>query len=178
MIAELLKFAKRLAALERRVDGLLRLAVVESVDPAAGTAVLSAGDGFSSPPVPYAQSGGPFKGHVPPGEGQQMLLLSPGGDLRSGVAIPAGFGGSHASPGDNAEANVFTFGGVRMEVKGDALVARVGGGTVTITGSEITLDGLSLTINGPAVTHGGTNIGKDHVHGGVLPGGALTNTPQ
>jgi hypothetical protein len=38
--------------------------------------------------------------------------------------------------------------------------------------------GGNLAVNGGSVTHGGVNIGKTHVHGGVSSGSATTLVPQ
>lgn len=45
-----------------------------------------------------------------------------------------------------------------------------GGSTATISGS--------VSINGPSLTHNGKNVGSDHTHGGIQPGGSNTDGPN
>lgn len=54
---------------------------------------------------------------------------------------------------------------------GQGIVLTMGGVTLTVS------DG-GVAIEGGQVTHNGTNIGSDHVHGGITPGGANTAGPQ
>lgn len=44
-------------------------------------------------------------------------------------------------------------------------------------GMEITAPG-GVNITSPTLTHNGTNVGDDHVHGGVMSGGSNTAGPQ
>lgn len=60
--------------------------------------------------------------------------------------------------------------GIVIDVAGEACVIRKGGVSLTISAS-------GFDFQGGAVTHNGKNIGHDHVHGGVLPGGANTAGP-
>lgn len=165
------RMAAQIADLRRQMSAMNRMGVVESVDPAKGTVILSLGEGFSSPPIPYSQIGGALSVHAPPSPGQQMLLLSPNGDARSGIAMPATFGGSNASPGSDSASNVLTFGGVTITLTGDGVQFICGGATVVI-GSD------GVTVTGGQVTHNGKNIGHDHTHSGVMSGPGNTGTPN
>lgn len=55
-------------------------------------------------------------------------------------------------------------------------------GNMTVQGSISGQGGMSvqgsLAVDGGALTHNGTNVGDDHVHGGVEPGSAKTDGPE
>lgn len=155
--------------------GVHRQGTVAEVDPAAGTVRLKFGSNehgdFLSADIPYSQTGGDVKFHNPPSVGQQMMAISPGGDLRQAIAIPTGFAAGGGSPGSAGNEHVLTFGSVTMTLTGGSLVIASGGVSVEIGGA-------GLTITGGAVTHDGVNIGKDHIHLDVTPGGGLSGPPQ
>lgn len=165
----------RLAELERRVDGSQRHGVVHEVDPGAGTVRLRLGEGtdgepFLSPPIPYAQTMGALKAHVPPSVGQQMTMMAPGGDWQQAVAMGLSASDANQSPSGAGDQNVITFGGATITLKGDALVIAVGGVSLTVSGG-------GLAVTGGQITHNGVNIGDDHEHRGVVPGGGRSGPP-
>jgi hypothetical protein len=172
-IAEILA---RLAELERKMAGSARHGVVAEVDPGAGTVRLKLGEDangapFLSPPIPYAQTMGALKAHVPPSVGQGMSLIAPGGDWRQAVAIGLSANNANPSPSGAGNQNVITFGSVTITLTGGGLTIASGGVSVQVSSS-------GLTVTGGAVTHDGKNIGKNHTHSGVTPGGASTGQPN
>ena len=173
-IRELVDLAARIAELERRVSGMMRHGTVEQVDPAKARVRLKFGEGddgpFLSPWVPYAQVAGGLKIHTPPTKGQQFTMMSPGGDWRQAVAVPMTWSDQNPSPSTAGDENVLTFGNVRMSLKAGDVTVEVGGVSFRISG-----DGVA--IEGGKVTHDGKNIGSDHIHGGVTPGGGQTEPP-
>lgn len=176
MSNEFVKLAQRVADLERRMKGMCRYGIVEEVDPGAGTVRLKLGedaDGnpFLTAPIPYAQTAGAVKLHNPPSQGQQMVAMSPDGDLRQAIAQPLGFSEANASPSGAGDQHVLTFGSVTIQLSGDGLSFSVGGVSVLI-------DGSGLHVTGGGVDHNGTDIGDTHTHSGITPGPARTGDPQ
>ncbi len=175
MASEFEKLAQRVEDLERRMSGAFRQGTVTEVDPEAGTVRLKLGEAdqgdFLSAPVAYAQTAGAMKFHNPPSEGQQMMLLSPDGDLRNALAMPFGFSAANASPSGAGDQHVMTFGDVRIELTG-------GGATISVGGFTVTIDGAGFHQDGGAVDHNGTDIGDTHTHSGIKKGPARTGTPQ
>lgn len=147
-IAEVLA---RVAELERKVAGGARNGVVHSVDPAAGTVRLKLGDGpdgpFLSPAIPYAQTMGALKAHIPPSVGQSMSLLAPGGDWRQAVAIGLGASNANPSPSGAGNQNVITFGSATITLAGDGITLSVGGSTISITAGGITMTAPRIDLN-------------------------------
>lgn len=165
----------RVSELERKVSGGARHGTVYSVDAAAGTVRLKLGDGpdgpFLSPSIPYAQTMGAIKAHIPPSIGQNMTMIAPGGIWDQAVAIGMSASTANPSPSGAGDRAVITLGAATITLAGDSLVIAVGGASVTISGA-------GLAVTGGQVTHNGTNIGDDHVHGGVAPGPADTIGPH
>lgn len=190
-IRELVELASRVAELERRYAGNMRHGTVAEVDPGKQIVRLNFGkdvDGkpFLSPWVPYAQIAGALKVHTPPSKGQQFTLLSPTGDWQQAVALPMTWSDSNKSPSSNGDENVLTYGNVRATIKDDLTQVHVGGTEFEITsghvkvkvgGVTVEISGDGVAITGGKVTHDGKNIGSSHIHGGVVPGGGLTDVP-
>lgn len=175
MSSELIKLAHRVADLERRAKGNFRQGTVAEVDAAAGTVRLKLGSGeqgdFLSAPIPYAQTGGAVKFHNPPSEGQQMMAISPNGDLRQAVAMPLGFSDSNASPSGAGDQHVMTFGPVTITLAS-------GGLTIACGGVSVLISAAGLIVNGGTVTHNGTDISEDHTHSGIAAGPSRTGDPK
>jgi phage baseplate assembly protein gpV len=170
------KLAADVEDLRRRMAGLIRYGVVISVDPAAGKvrlkigAATEGGDALTAS-LPYMQTAGAVRGHNPPSVGQQMMILSPSGDMRQGVALPLTWSDAIASPGNSLDDHILTFGSVRVSMKVDRLKFTVGGVSLEVTG-----DGVAIT--GGSVTHDGTTIDKTHTHSGIMSGPERTGNPQ
>jgi phage baseplate assembly protein gpV len=190
-VRELVELASRVAELERRFSGAMRHGTIEEVDAARQRVRLNFGkdvDGkpFLSPWVPYAQIAGALKVHTPPSKGQQFTLLSPAGDWQQAVALPMTWSDQNQSPSSKGDENVLTYGNVKAAIRDDLTQLKVGGTEFEITSGrvlikvggvavEITRSGVAII--GGKVTHDGRNIGSTHIHGGVAPGGGLTDVP-
>lgn len=181
---------RRQAETERRFDGLVRQGTVYSVDPKNGTVRVRIGgtddEPVLSPSIPYAQTAGALKVHSPPSKGQQMTILNGSGDFRQGLALPMTWSDKNVTPSEKGDENVITFGNFRAELRGDELLITIGGFSISMkdSGATFTVGGVTHEITGSGVKtaggkieHDGKNIGSDHVHGGVIPGGANTDVP-
>lgn len=151
---EFVKLVARVADLERRMKGMCRQGTVEpgTVDAAAGTCRLRLGtdpngNPYLTGPIPYAQTGGAVKFHNPPSDGQQMVAMSPDGDLRNAMAQPMGFSDTNASPSGAGDQHVMTFGTVTMTMAGDSLVIQAGASTVTIGSGAVSINSPRIDLN-------------------------------
>jgi phage baseplate assembly protein gpV len=190
-IRELVELASRVAELERRFSGTMRHGTVEEVDPGKQIVRLNFGKDvegrpFLSPWIPYAQIAGALKVHTPPSKGQQFTLLSPTGDWQQAVALPMTWSDHNRSPSSKGDENVLTYGSVRATIKDDLTQVHVGGTEFEITsgrvhikvgGVTVEITGGGVSVTGGRVEHDGKNIGSTHIHGGVVPGGGLTDVP-
>jgi len=119
------------------------------------------GKKFLSPWVQVQEMAGATGSRFPVAVGDPMRLLSPGGEIgAASLAIRDGYTDDAPSP-----------------AAGDELALAHGGCAIRIVDGRIRLEG-PLEIVGESLTHNGVNVGDDHRHGGVEPGGALTDTPQ
>jgi phage baseplate assembly protein gpV len=141
-IRELVELTARVADLERRMSGQVRHGTVAQVDMDMFRVRLDMGlsHGGSgrvlSPWVPYAQFAGALRSHTPPEIGQQFTVMAPSGDWQQSVAMPLHWSGGVPSPSDRADENVFTFGNIRIELRGDEVVFRHASGATAVFNAE------------------------------------------
>lgn len=137
----------------------------------------STGEPFKSPLVRRASAsgsaGGGHKERNRPAMGETMALISPNGEIgRHSRAIPYGPTDDSAEPaGDEGFARVFSEGDASVAIKAGEIRLKVGGVTFKINGAGI-------EITGGTIKHDGKSIDKDHVHGGIVPGGSDTDVPS
>lgn len=158
-IRELVELASRVAEMERRFSGMMRHGTVAEVDTKNHRVRLDfgkddAGGKFLSPWVPYAQIAGALKVHTPPTVGQQYTSLSPNGDWRQAVALPMTWSDQNASPSQNGDENVLTYGAVTIRIVDDE---------VYVEAPKITLNATEkLKVTAPTITlEGDVNLGGE-----------------
>lgn len=94
----------QLAEIARLVENLVRLGTIAEVDVAAARVRVESGS-ITTAWLPWlALRAGASKEWDPPTEGEQVLLLSPSGQLTQGVALVGLF--SEANPANGAAANL------------------------------------------------------------------------
>lgn len=165
---------ERLNAIEQRLERGAVMGKVTHVDAAKGLyrqtiGVDDKGEPVLSPWIPYSQHAGALKAHIPPSVGQQMMAIS-NGDLENGVGVPFTWSDSNTQPNDKGNENTITFRGVQIDFT-DGLKITIGGTVYDFTGA-------GFTQTGGFQKHDGKNVGKDHVHGEVTPGGSDTGVPS
>ncbi|NMG39810.1 baseplate assembly protein [Chelativorans sp. ZYF759] len=142
----------------------LKVGPVEEVDAQKGYR-LKLGEGpdgpYLSPWYPHPESGGATKSWAPLSKGQIVGVINPTGDPRQGILLRAGFSGQDGAPSSDLAENVLQFGGVTLSIKD---------GVLTIHGD--------VQINGSMLRHNDRNVGDDHVHTDVKPGGGTSGPPQ
>lgn len=171
LVREFVDMKIDLAMLKTAFGNSIRVGTVEEVDAQKGYRVrlgeTAAGEPYLSPWIAHPESGGQSKSWMPLSKGQTVGLLSPTGDMRQAVMLRAGFSGDNAPPSADLLANVLAAFGVTATVKD---------GTVTIDGNLVVNGNVSFA--GGYLHHDGVNVGADHVHGGVISGGADTTAPH
>lgn len=150
-IDRIARIGERLADLERRLENTDRYGTVQDVDPAKQRVRLRIGgtdaEPMLSPWVPYAQTAGALKLHSPPSVGQQMLIHSPDGDLRQGVASGMTWSNQNVSPSQKGDEHVLTFGQATITLRGGELIIQVGSSTITMTSGNIKLVSPRIDLN-------------------------------
>lgn len=87
--APLAELARRVAELERRLASAIRLGTVLAVDPDAARVTVRYGSEAATAPIPWvAAAAGETRAWRAPSEGEQVVLLCPGGELALAIALP------------------------------------------------------------------------------------------
>ena len=165
----------RLAEHERRIAGMNTPAKVVSVDHVAHKARFSIGkdvDGNDvlTPWLAYGQIAGALKVHNPATVGQTMMLRSANGDIEQAVAEPLFWSDENPAISDDGSIRKITFGDVTVTLSADGIDISVGGTVFHLSAS-------GFAQSGGSVTHNKKNIGDDHIHTGVKPGGSTSGPP-
>ncbi|EFO32128.1 putative baseplate assembly protein V [Roseibium sp. TrichSKD4] len=162
----------QVAELERRLNNLIREAVVDEVND-DGTVVVTAA-GLQSKPVPSITRAGNLRDWEPHTPNERVLLISPTGEAGKGLVLPGGYSDQFTQPHNKTDE-------ARRSL-GDTVITMTGSGYVIETQSMvIKCDDLTIEANvdikGDRVTHNGKNIGDTHKHGGVVRGQDKTDPP-
>lgn len=160
------------------IGDLIRIGTVQSVDLAAGLAVVEAGD-VVTPPLPWTELAGSFRTWSPPSKGEQVILLCPEGDIEGGVILRGLFSDQFTAPADDADHHIHGADGLIITLTADGLAINAPGdvtvdGNVTITGDLGVVGNVMATED---VTASGISL-KSHKHGNVQAGAAKTGGPE
>lgn len=142
--------SEQAAEADRRIENVIRIGRVISVDPVAARAVVDFGS-VQSPPLPVGQLGaGAIQFWWMPSVGEQVLVACEGGDIAQGVVAMSLYAGNAPSAD----------GGVPM--------INLAGGKMIINGTlEVTVDVIAA---GVSLVH--------HTHKGVTAGASNTGEPN
>lgn len=160
------------AEIERRLANAVRYARITAVDAGAARARVSFGGDTESAWLPFtAGRAGAARVWAPPSVGEQVIVVSPGGDTAQGVISGSLPSTQFPSPSGDGDAVALELGAVTITLSADGAVVAVGGVSFAITAGGV-------AITGGTVTHNGVNIGSDHTHGGVALGANNTDVPE
>lgn len=138
--------SEALAEADRRIENIVRVGRIASVDPGSATAIVDFGS-FQSPPLPVGQlSAGAIQFWWMPSEGEQVLVACEGGDVAQG-AIIASLYADNAPSSDGAVPQI-----------------NLGGGKMIVNGTlEVTVDVIAAGVSLVHHTHPesiGSNTGE------------------
>jgi len=153
---------------ERRLQGVVRLGTVVEVDPAAARARVSLGGEAVSGWVPFtAIRAGGLNAWAPVTVGEQVVMVSPGGDTAQGVIIGSLPSGGNAAPSRDGGAFRFEIGATSITLTGGSLVLESNGASISIGAGGV-------AVTGPGLTHNGANVGDSHTHAHGDPAGTTS----
>ena len=107
----------RIAELERRLNNVMRPAKVTEVDPAKSIAKVtyassSEGEPVESDWIPWTESAGDIKSWSPVSIGEQLMMMSPSGEMgRHSWLMRGGFSNENPKPHNKSGEQVTTVGG-------------------------------------------------------------------
>lgn len=160
---------------------LVRYGTIASVDLAAAMVTVAAGD-VTSPLVPWLELAGGFRTWVPPTVGEQVVLISPEGDIAGAFVLRGLYSTAFPPPLDTTTARVTMPDGSTVDYDPDAhklILTIAGSGSVDIIG-KVNITG-DVTVTGKVtastdVVGDGKSL-KSHTHGGVQSGSSQTGAP-
>lgn len=186
------------AELQRQHSNVIRLGTVAEVDHAAARCRVQTGE-ITTDWLPwFVPRAGDVIEWSAPSVGEQVMLLSPGGDTHGAVALRGVYSDACPAPATSDTLHLVRFpDGAQVEYDhaAHALKATLpGGGTAEITADGgVTVHG-PLTVNGDVQVNGDVGISgqaeaqvdvigggkslKSHKHTGVLSGGGVSGPPQ
>jgi phage baseplate assembly protein gpV len=167
--------------LERRQANAIRFGTVYEVDHGAARVRVQSGNIITGWLPWHAGRAGEKKNRWDaPEVGEQVLVMSPGGDMRQGLVLPGVYRDAAPAPSADPDLDLTVYAdthtmriefesGALFEMTSEAAKFVFGGCTIllnhagiTVTGGDVVADGISL---------------KMHVHGGVMPGPSVTTPP-
>lgn len=186
------------AELSRLIENLVRVGTIAEIDLVKARVRVRTGDLLTGWLPWTAVRAGADRDWDPPTVNEQVLLLSPSGQLANGVAITGLFSTQHPANGDRANLHRRTYSdGAVIEYDSQAhhLSAHLpAGGTTELISDggvhivgDVTLEGDLIQTGNQQVT-GNVQVSIDvvaagislvhHVHGGVQGGGSNTGVPK
>ncbi|WP_417423624.1 phage baseplate assembly protein domain-containing protein [Hoeflea sp.] len=162
-----------------KVRGMVRRATIRNVkdDGQTQTASVEVADGVWRDDIeimhPYGMAANP------PEDGALVLLLAVAGDEGDLVALPAGNPSRRMGKLNPGDSGLYNEAGDKVIVRRDGVIEIAAGASVQVVvgGVSFTVSPAGVDIEGGYVRHNGKDIGDTHKHGGVTPGGALTDVP-
>lgn len=178
---------------ERVTSNMIRLGVVSALDEASARIKVTAG-GVETDWIPWAASrAGATRVWSAPRIGEQMMVLSPYGDMAQAVAVGGIFQTDHPAPASSKdnERTIYPDGTtIDYDSANNTLTVTVlGNGKVIVNCKEATINATTkVELNTPTVhatgdilADGDVKAGsislKTHKHGDVQAGGSQTGTP-
>ncbi|MCE6073390.1 phage baseplate assembly protein V [Agrobacterium vitis] len=137
----ILELKAEVAGLRRAVQGMQRVGTVHAVDGDTRRLRMKlagdAGNEFLTPWRPWSEVAGAEKSWRPPSKGQQMILLSPFGDMRQGVAVPLTFSDANGAPSSALDARILSsFGSGLIGFSDNGGVTELHGERVNLAGTD------------------------------------------
>ncbi len=182
--------ALALPDIERRLAAVVRDGTVMAVDHARRMVRVRSGE-IETTWLPWTagRAGAGKRRWDPPEVGEQVVMISPGGDLRLARVLPGAYSDAHDAPSSDGNKDVTEYGdGTVLEYDRatHTLRADLGDSRITASRTEVLLQvgdvRLSVTaagvaITAPALTHNGVDIGDTHRHVDVKAGSDTTGVP-
>ncbi|MGU5730832.1 phage baseplate assembly protein V [Aeromonas jandaei] len=181
-----------LGELSRQIANLIRVGEVTETDFTDPNAprVKVAVSGFESDWLPFgADRAGSTKTWSPLSIGEQVVILSPYGDLGQAIIVCSLYSSANPAPASSGSLDKKAYPDgttISYDSSSHTLNATIGSTTITADRGKIALGvgGVTFVITagginmqGGQVTHNGKNIGSDHAHSGIQRGNQNSDGP-
>ncbi|GAA5443143.1 hypothetical protein Misp06_01319 [Microbulbifer sp. NBRC 101763] len=150
---------QQLGELQRRVDNIVRLGTVEEVDYDTACARVRLGENLTTWLRWFAPAAGTNDTEWrPPSIGEQVAVLSPSGELRAGVILPAIYSDKAPANGDTADLFRRTFAnGDMIEYQNGNTQLKVAG-SIVAEAENISLKAKNINLESESLRLEGTEI--------------------
>jgi phage baseplate assembly protein V len=177
--------------LERRTANAIRVGTIMAIDLAKARVRVKSGD-IESAWLPWStgRASAAKRRWDPPEVGEQVVMLSPSGDMRQAVVLTGVYKASAAAPSDNGDKDATVYGdgttieydrashtltadlqGTKVLASREKIELTIGGTKLTLTASGATLDAQQLTVNAEQSTfNGDVTVTGLLTYGGGLAG--------
>ncbi|WP_320179659.1 phage baseplate assembly protein V [Roseovarius pacificus] len=132
---------------DRRLHGGMRVGKVLQVDPAKARARVTLGGDTKTAWIPWVGRAGTIDEWAPPAVGEQVVVMSPGGDTSQGVIL--GSLSSNANPRASSDGGEYrvTIGNSHISMTGSAIRLSSNGSTIEMDATGIRLNGARIDLN-------------------------------
>ena len=142
------------AEFDRRLANVVRVGTITALDAASALVRVSLGDGLITDWLPWlTHRAGPDRTWHAPEPGEQVVVLSPSGELDQGVVLPALYQDAHPEPANSADVHrtVYADGSVvEYDRAAHRLTVNVGSGSVVVNCATATVHASdSVTLDTP-----------------------------
>lgn len=133
---------------DRRLHGMVRVGRVVEVDAARARARVNLGGDTLSDWLPWtAARAGAIKEWAPPGVGEQVVVISPGGESAQGVITGAIYQAAAPAPAQHGQMWGMKIGTSFLTMTAENITLAAGGSTLVIDAGGIRLNGAKIDLN-------------------------------
>jgi phage baseplate assembly protein V len=166
--------------MDRRMQGVVRIGVVSAVDAGAARAKVRLGGDTESAWLPWlAERAATVSVWAPVSIGEQVLVLSPGGDTAQGVICGSLFSDARPAPSANGAEHRLQLGDASIAVVDGAITITAGGTVVRISGAGVSVN-ATVAVTGGDVSVSGGDVDADGIslkgHAHTITGGSSAGT--
>lgn len=153
----------QITELQRRLSNVIRIGTITEVDADKATAKVELAENLITRLIPWTAPAGTLKAWSCPAVGEQVIVISPNGNLDQGLIIGGLFSNANSVPETDATIHEFKFRDgttISYDTENKKLVADVGTGTADITAALVTIHG-DLQVNGAISSTGDITSDSD-----------------
>lgn len=172
----------RLAEVERKLSVSMVMGTVQERDRSKGIRVKIAesDDGpVLSNWIRTSDHNAGLRTSITPRQGAQVMLFTPPGGDRAIAYVPIGHHDNSEDPAaSNDDSVLYEDGTCRISVDGSKVKIKCGASSIVLSDGEIKLSSDLITALGASLKHNSKEVGDNHVHTQVMPGGGLSGVPK
>lgn len=167
-----------LSELRRLIGNIIRLGTISGIDYANTAVRVKTGENNTDWLQWGTRRAGNVKEWDPPSIGEQVVIVSPGGNLAAGIVYPALYSDDNPTPSSSPTLHkrVYPDGAViEYEFASHRLLASLPGGTATVKADQVTSDAPLTQCTGDLIVAGNVIVGKTLSVRGTDSSGASTS---